>query len=107
MLQLTSNEAAQALKMQRPDQPNTIQLGYKGHTFDVILAPGQPPVAPVDFTPWLLENEDAASNTHGEWWEHHVEVRLLAPNPKGSQSLIPVSKACTGMVPSFLTSSPA
>ncbi len=40
MIQLTTDAAARALQMKRPDEPHTVRVAYKGHTFEVTLATG-------------------------------------------------------------------
>ncbi|AGL46402.1 hypothetical protein ACR3H8_27705 [Pseudomonas aeruginosa] len=101
MIQLTTDAAARALQMKRPDEPHTVRVAYKGHTFEVTLATGAPSIAPLDSTPWLFEHDDPAFYIDGEWWEHHVEVRLLVPDAGACQTRMPDSKV-SASIPSFI-----
>ena len=101
MLDLTTNAAARALQMKRPDEPHIVRVGYKGHASEVTLATLAPSVAPLDSTPWLFEHDDPAFYIDGEWWEHHVEVRLLVPDAGACQTRMPGSKV-SASIPSFI-----
>ncbi|RNF87705.1 hypothetical protein EFK07_14955 [Pseudomonas putida] len=105
MIQLTTDAAARALRMKRPDVPHTVRVGYKGHTFDVTLGTGATSVAPLDSAPWLFEHDDLAFYIDGEWWEHHVEVRLLVPDAGACQTRMSVAKASASILPSIINPS--
>ncbi|UEG09200.1 hypothetical protein LLH04_31100 (plasmid) [Pseudomonas aeruginosa] len=49
----------------------------------------------------MFEHDDPAFYIDGEWWEHHVEVRLLVPDAGACQTRMPDSKV-SASIPSFI-----